>query len=47
MTCPPRAGVVLSPGRAFWWSWIWFGAGPYVNRHLNALAATTPAKPSN
>jgi len=26
-----------SPGRAFWWSSLWFGAGPYINKHLNAL----------
>lgn len=29
----------LSVGRAFFWSSMWFNAGPYVNRHLNALAA--------
>lgn len=34
---------VLSAGRAFWWSSLWFGAGPYVNRHLNLLAATKAA----
>ena len=29
----------VSPGRAFWWSSLWFGAGPYINKHLNALDA--------
>jgi hypothetical protein len=30
----------LSVGRAFFWSsWAWFGAGPYVNRYLNAIDA--------
>ena len=30
----------LSVPRAFLWSsWAWFGAVPYVNRHLNAIAA--------
>jgi len=27
----------LSRARAFWLSSLWFAAGPYVNRHLNAL----------
>jgi hypothetical protein len=31
------ATPVVSPGRAFWWSSMWFSAGPYINRHLNAL----------
>jgi hypothetical protein len=29
----------ISPARAFWWSSMWFDAGPYVNKHLNALDA--------
>lgn len=29
----------LSVARAFFWSSLWFSAGPYVNRHLNALDA--------
>jgi hypothetical protein len=33
----PIGSQKFSPARAFWWSSIWFGAGPYVNRHLNAL----------
>jgi len=39
------AGIteVLSPARAFWWSSLWFCAGPYVNKHLNALAGTRVA----
>jgi hypothetical protein len=28
---------VISPARAFWWSSLWFGGGPYINRHVNAL----------
>lgn len=34
-----QAGMasVLSPGRAFWWSSLWFSGGPYMNRQLNAL----------
>jgi hypothetical protein len=41
-----KAGVakVVSPARAFWWSSLWFGAGPYLNRHLNALAETKSGK---
>lgn len=37
-----RAGVpkVISPIRALFPSGIWFGGGPYVNKHLNALYAT-------
>ena len=31
------AEPLVSPGRAFWVSSIWFGAGPYVNKRLNAL----------
>jgi hypothetical protein len=27
----------LSRARAFWLSSLWFAAGPYMNRHLNAL----------
>jgi hypothetical protein len=34
-----RGGKPLSVGRAFFWSSMWFSAGPYVNRHLNALDA--------
>jgi hypothetical protein len=30
-------GQTLSPGRAFWWSSLWFNAGPYINGQLNAL----------
>ena len=30
-------GQTLSPGRAFWWSPLWFNAGPYINGQLNAL----------
>lgn len=29
--------TAMSPGRAFWWSSMWFNAGPYSNKHLNAL----------
>ncbi len=29
----------LSVARAFFWSAWWFGAGPYVNRYLNAIDA--------
>jgi hypothetical protein len=29
--------MTISPGRAFWISSFWFGAGPYINRHINAL----------
>lgn len=29
--------TVMSPARAFWISSFWFGSGPYVNRHMNAL----------
>jgi len=46
-----RGGKPLSVGRAFFWSSLWFGGGPYINRHLNALdafargrATTTPAQ---
>lgn len=28
---------VISPGRAFWWSSLWFSGGPYMNGQLNAL----------
>jgi hypothetical protein len=34
-----RGGKPLSVGRAFFWSSLWFAAGPYTNRHLNALDA--------
>jgi hypothetical protein len=34
-----RGGKPLSVGRAFFWSSLWFAAGPYCNRHLNALDA--------
>ena len=34
-----RGAKPLSVGRAFFWSSMWFSAGPYVNRHLNALDA--------
>ena len=34
-----RGGKPLSVGRAFFWSSLWVSAGPYVNRHLNALDA--------
>lgn len=50
-----RGAKPLSVGRAFWWSSLWFSAGPYTNRHLNAidafhrgaasqLASATPAR---
>src|SRR3954453_5278760 len=44
-----RGGKPLSVGRAFFWSSLWFGGGPYINRHLNALDAfargrATPAQ---
>jgi hypothetical protein len=43
-----QAGMtsVVSPGRAFWWSSMWFSAGPYINRHLNALDTSARGKAS-
>jgi hypothetical protein len=35
----PVGSQRFSPARAFWWSSIWFAAGPYVNRHINTLYA--------
>jgi hypothetical protein len=32
---------VISPVRAIFPSGMWFGGGPYVNRHLNALYETS------
>lgn len=37
-------GSVISPARAFWWSSLWFGAGPYINGQLNALDAFAQGK---
>lgn len=41
-----EAGVTttLSPKRAFWWSSLWFNAGPYMNRQLNALRTYSSGK---
>lgn len=45
-TVQQQAGLpsVVSPGRAFWWSSLWFAAGPYLNRHLNTLDAVVKAR---
>jgi hypothetical protein len=37
-------GQTLSPGRAFWWSSLWFNAGPYINGQLNALDSFAKGK---
>jgi len=37
-------GQTLSPARAFWWSSLWFNAGPYINGQLNALDSFARAK---
>jgi hypothetical protein len=36
----------ISPGRAFWWSSLWFNGGPYMNGHLNALDTFAKGKAS-
>jgi hypothetical protein len=40
-----RAGItkVISPMRGLFPSGMWFGGGPYVNKHLNALYETRGA----
>lgn len=43
-----QTGMVsaISPARAFWWSSLWFSAGPYTNGQLNALATFAQGKAS-